>query len=504
MKFASFPGQRRRPTQQKGMGLVQTVLALLVFTGVMAASIQLLVRWGQQSRGELQAQKLLVVQASVQRFIQAHQAALLVSAADAPFVPYVDANGDGVADVISYTTLSGQNYGQLNLTGAAGTTLALARAINSLPAGVSFSWNFDANVLQNTPVAWLKPGSYAVLDGLADPVAITLSVDQATHRIRGLACLSGTAIRDGAVDARALQAVLAYRAPAAEPGTSALLAVSLDGQLRNAAGPIDLARMQVAFPGAPAGPVPDGKVCAMVGDWPATISAGVATPQRISSANIASSTHFCAYPGETRWVYNTARPPVTQGLQLCGSNYQWLPPAKVGDGCMSANLYTHLGRDSTNLQPVHLQCNNSLWEQRQTLRVAREGDLCSTDGASSLSEVHAVDSNGKTLYCQWISGRLSYNPNVTTWQSNPVDVAPSGQRFTVFYVHTNISDYGKGSIGCVSTNPACVKGLDLQADMACAPDGGIFIYRYPDFSDRRIGICKDFGSGPKIVIKFLQ
>ncbi|MDI9332506.1 MAG: hypothetical protein QM527_14595 [Alphaproteobacteria bacterium] len=490
--------------------MLQSALALLVLSVAIAAGIQLTLGWVRQSQAEVQAHQLLVVQSALQRFIHAYQPALLLNPdpSNPSFVPYVDADGDGMADAISYGAAGSSPIGVLNLPAASGgAALQLVRETTGLPLGVAHSWVFDLDVLQKTPVQWLKPGTYATLQGSNDnDIKVVLSVNAKNRRLRGVACLSAALLaRGGTVNTQLLQDILAYRPADASGLASGMLAVSIDGTLRSAAGAIDPDLQQVNLPASVkggSGAAQPGTVCAMVGEWPATLTAGATVPQRVTAsawnaADFDITSHWCAYPGELRWVYNNATPPVVQGLQRCSEpEYRWLLAPKDGQSC-TGSVYTAYGRGPTEEQPVHLVCVNlgtgSTWQDSRTLRVAQVGDACTPPVPTPASSVDMqfVTSAGKILYCIQNRGTTTGTLQDTPMPDLSLSEAARGTDYVVYYVPTEASG-ATGTIGCGPGEPTpCLPGSDLRNGHACSPNNGIFLYHsnVGGIVTRRFGLC---------------
>ena len=385
---------------QQGSALVQSALAILLLSVAIAAGISISIDWARQSSAELQAQQLLKVQTALQRFIVVYQQALLTQASD-PNMPLVDANADSTPETIS---LAGN---ALNLNTADSGSNTLTRTLPSM-TGITYAYDFTDQVLQKGFVKWLKPAVYASHDSVADlPVQIRLSIDSTAARIRGLACLGAPLLRDGAVDVRALQNIQSYRAP--DGSANGAIVVSTDGKLRSNTGFIDPAAMRVALPTSlQSASVPTefkpGTVCVTVGDWPATLIAGVGKPNRVTSDHLAQTGQLCAHPGEIRWIWKGTTPAsasAVQGLQRCGTDYRWQLPVENGAACNSGNgAYSDWGRGPGSLQPVHLSCfSDSKWQLTTAVKVAAVGDAC-TLATGALVERQAVSAFGITLYCE--------------------------------------------------------------------------------------------------------
>lgn len=304
---------RRSPVTQplqSGFSLVQMLLSVVLMASTMGLGIRFALDYHRQTLAQQQAHQLLQVQAALQRLILDLRQALLLDATTvlAGYTPHIDVNRDGLADGLIYNA-SGNTL-TLPALGGGVTAPVLTRVTSGMPASWSFAWDLGADALQNSAMAWLKPGPLITLGTSAvsgSDVLIRLGVlsaqaQAASRQIRGLACLAQPLIqRDGQVDADLLKALLMHQ-PRADSGLGqSLIAVSINGSLTSATGVIDLNEnaLPPALAGAVSGQAKPGTVCVLAGDWPQIATLGVAPPGiSQGSAEFNLTTVACPAPGQ--------------------------------------------------------------------------------------------------------------------------------------------------------------------------------------------------------------
>jgi type II secretory pathway pseudopilin PulG len=305
----------------RGIGLVESMLALVVFSVAIGAIIKVWVQDHQIQQIQRQAEVLQTARLAGQRLVGFYRNALSLASPSLT----TDIEGNALSAAINPTSTSG------------GTNV----------------WQFNRQNLVNLKLLDSNFPTQGVFGSLSSAnLQFNLSADRSKQRITGTVCYDQPLKKDGQVDMQSLGALLGHVSRnVSVVGTAAVNGSSYQSGVFVAAYPGSSTVLKGAVSGvSPSNPItgqPAGVICALVGDWGGLENTGRSAYTTVSLPST------CTEPNALAWL-NTGAGAQPQNIVWCdGANWKLFHGANAGGACVAGAMSIDADpASSTYLQPL--------------------------------------------------------------------------------------------------------------------------------------------------------
>ncbi|MEY2621192.1 MAG: hypothetical protein RIT26_1012 [Pseudomonadota bacterium] len=384
MSSVRLPIAHLRRLALQGFGWVESMLALVVFSVVTGALIQVWVKDHEMQRVQRQADVLQTARLASQRLVSLYRRTLAFPVG----IPLLLNRVDGSTLTSPITGSASGGYNTWVLTQAQLIDLQI----------------LDGNF----------PGSGVYGSLINAQLQLNLTASQSSQKITGTLCYNQPLLKDGQADLSALgalQAQVSRSSSAVSAGTvnntshqSGVFVASYPGDgahLKGSASGINIAN--------PIAGSPEGVVCALVGDWGGLENTGRTAYPAATLNGACTETHALAWltPDST-----SSQP--THALWCNGSQWKLFQGAQVGDTCNDGAMGVDANASSaTYLQPLMCGPSNTMVAGRMV--PLKENLTCDN---SNLGILAIGKADQKIYRCQSVARASNKNYNDLIWNND--------------------------------------------------------------------------------------